>query len=188
MIFASSICNSLSLIRRCESASIKFVYTHSALTPLRHCSNFSSSANNSHSPSSTLTSSMNSAKSSEPAAATTPQYYNFNTIRSMAGSTGMPRLRRISSNMSSGSGGILEDGLLNDNFALVDENDPYKHIRIFRKDQGDSTGRSMQLSVNLPVKKFLDSFCDYDAKRCKLCNETFVQWGAHNSGIPHSGR
>lgn len=49
-------------------------------------------------------------------------------------------------------------------------------------------GKTFALSVDVPPKKFLDMFCDFDSKRCKLCNDTFVQWHSHQGAIPHAGR
>ncbi|CBH15577.1 RNA editing complex protein MP61, putative [Trypanosoma brucei gambiense DAL972] len=70
-----------------------------------------------------------------------------------------------------------------------DPDDPYSHIQIYRKDMvADAGGRAFQLSVDVPLKKFVDLFSDFDGKRCKLCNESYMQWHSHSSVIPHSGR
>ncbi|RNF08913.1 putative RNA editing complex protein MP61 [Trypanosoma rangeli] len=71
----------------------------------------------------------------------------------------------------------------------MDPNDPYGHVRIYRKDMvSDVGGRAFQLSVDVPLKKFVDLFSDFDGKRCKLCNESYMQWHSHSGVIPHSGR
>nr|CCC93696.1 putative RNA editing complex protein MP61 [Trypanosoma congolense IL3000] len=71
----------------------------------------------------------------------------------------------------------------------VDPGDPYSHIHIYRKDMvADVGGRAFQLSVDVPLKKFVDLFSDFHGKRCKLCNESYTQWHSHSGVIPHSGR
>lgn len=64
---------------------------------------------------------------------------------------------------------------------------------IFRKEISSKVPLARQreaapISVDVTLKRFIDSFCDYEKKRCKLCNEAFVQWHIHTAGIPHSGR
>lgn len=71
----------------------------------------------------------------------------------------------------------------------MDSSDPYSSIRIFRREMVDSSaGRSFALSVDAPMKKLVDMFCDYEGKRCKLCNEHFLQWHSHQNCIPHTAR
>jgi hypothetical protein len=65
---------------------------------------------------------------------------------------------------------------------------------IFRKEGAGAATPSGRLiaqtptSVDVSAKRFLDMFCNYDSKRCKLCSEPFVQWHLHSCGIPHNGR
>lgn len=71
--------------------------------------------------------------------------------------------------------------------------DPYAKVRIFRKDFIDINSSkaalsAYELSVDQTARTFLDMFCDYEGRRCKLCNEVFSAWHLHCAGIPHSGR
>lgn len=60
---------------------------------------------------------------------------------------------------------------------------------IFRREVAEGNVKSFPLSVDVPQKKYIDMFADYDTKRCKLCNETYMQWGSHcNGAIPHIAR
>lgn len=117
-----------------------------------------------------------------------PAYYNFATQNQFLSTNSGRVPRRLSAAMGM-SPAIPDDHLPMENTAAVDESDPYKHIRIFRRDMVDAqAARNLLLSVDVPVKKFTDMFCDYDGRRCKLCNETFHQWHSHQNCIPHSGR
>ncbi|KAH9582005.1 hypothetical protein LSM04_002431 [Trypanosoma melophagium] len=101
-----------------------------------------------------------------------------------------PRRVRLVSSSSNINSASLPDPLPIDlENTQTDPNDPYAHIRIYRKDMvSDAGGRAFQLSVDVPLKKFVDLFSDFDGKRCKLCNESYMQWHSHSSVIPHSGR
>lgn len=126
-----------------------------------------------------------------------PVYYNFATIAAERRDTtafGSQRRHRRSMSFR-----LADDNLPNENVSAGDASDPYHHIRIFRREVGDgghgpmgtastSTRGGSSLSIDVPQKKFLDMFCDYDGKRCKLCNESFLHWHAHQNAIPHSGR
>lgn len=81
-----------------------------------------------------------------------------------------------------------DDQLPLDNDRPVSSEDgPYHHVCIFRRDMVD-TSKPIPLSVDTTVKRFTDFFCEFDSKRCKLCNESFHHWHSHNGGIPHEGR
>ncbi|AIO02245.1 RNA editing complex protein MP61 [Leishmania panamensis] len=74
-----------------------------------------------------------------------------------------------------------------------DPGDPLQRLNIFRRDFSDYSvsargSQNIMVSVDTTTRRFLDMFCDFDAKRCKLCNETFTQWHVHTNGIPHAGR
>ncbi|KAH8611515.1 hypothetical protein ERJ75_000964000 [Trypanosoma vivax] len=98
------------------------------------------------------------------------------------------RVRLVSSMTGCGSGHDSMPVDVDQHLA-PDLNDPYAHVQIYRKDMvSDAGGRAFQLSVDVPLKKFVDLFCDFDGKRCKLCNESFMQWHSHSGVIPHSGR
>lgn len=129
-----------------------------------------------------------------------PVYYNPSTLHlfpngpsgapvsEASGVNGAPprRIRRLG---SSSSRLYAEDSLPMDNTSTVDESDPYKGVRIFRRDMLDSHGsKSPPLSLDVSYKKFIDMFCDFESKRCKLCNETILQWHTHQGAIPHAGR
>ncbi|RNF17250.1 putative RNA editing complex protein MP61 [Trypanosoma conorhini] len=97
------------------------------------------------------------------------------------------RVRLVSSTSTFGAG--AEPLPVDVDAPSADPNDPYGHLRIYRKDMvSDVGGRAFQLSVDVPLKKFVDFFSDFDGKRCKLCNESYMQWHSHSGVIPHSGR
>ncbi|EKF99089.1 RNA editing complex protein MP61, putative [Trypanosoma cruzi] len=97
------------------------------------------------------------------------------------------RVRLVSSTSTLGAG--VESLPVDVSPLSSDPNDPYRHVCIYRKDMvSDVGGRAFQLSVDVPLKKFVDLFSDFDAKRCKLCNESYMQWHSHSGVIPHSGR
>lgn len=114
------------------------------------------------------------------------QYNNFATSPVSFSLTGHSVRKTVRRQSAAGSN-YADDQLPLDNDHIYDENDPYRHLRIFRRDMVD-LGRPITLSVDVPLKKFVDMFCDFDAKRCKLCNETFHQWYSHCGAIPHQGR
>ncbi|KEG14979.1 putative RNA editing complex protein MP61 [Trypanosoma grayi] len=98
--------------------------------------------------------------------------------------------RRVRLVSSSSAGGVTQEPLPVDvSVSVADPKDPYAHVHIYRKDMvSDAGGRAFQLSVDVPLKKFVDLFSDFDGKRCKLCNESYMQWHSHSGVIPHSGR
>ncbi|KAG5464666.1 hypothetical protein LSCM4_00106 [Leishmania orientalis] len=121
----------------------------------------------------------------------TPVYYNFATplhvIREAAGGVGLshPRQRREVQ--------AREEGPLLVAPRTPDPKDPGQRLNIFRREFIDHSNSSkanqhITVSVDASLRRFLDMFCDFESKRCKLCNETFTQWHVHSSGIPHAGR
>ncbi|KAG5463935.1 hypothetical protein LSCM1_00108 [Leishmania martiniquensis] len=135
--------------------------------------------------------SISSSSTSGSSGKKSPVYYNFATpvdeICEAAGDGGLCRRRlRLMSQ-------AREEGRLLVAPRKPDPKDPGQRFNIFRRDFYDygSSPKSQQnisVSVDASLRRFLDMFCDYDAKRCKLCNETFTQWHLHASGIPHAGR
>ncbi|CCW67043.1 unnamed protein product [Phytomonas sp. Hart1] len=111
-----------------------------------------------------------------------PAYYNFSTLAQQDAHLKRPR-RSSSGFVFYGDRPSMEAA------APADAADPHWLIHLSRRDTIDvHTTKAIPLSVDVSVKKFLDMFCDYDAKRCKLCNESFMSWHTHQNGIPHSGR
>ncbi|CCW59983.1 unnamed protein product [Phytomonas sp. EM1] len=108
-----------------------------------------------------------------------PAYYNFST--SIQLDTQLRRHRRLSLSFPT-------DRTSLENGSLANESDPHKHLHARRDIIEASSSRSTPLSIDVPMRKFLDMFCDFDAKRCKLCNETILNWHSHQNSIPHSGR
>ncbi|KPA79987.1 putative mitochondrial RNA editing complex protein MP61 [Leptomonas pyrrhocoris] len=123
----------------------------------------------------------------------TPQYFNFATrdefLRRQGGfsSRGGRRSRRRS------SGPAEEEQILRNSIQASSATDPHSTPSVFRKDIAvyGSAGKQLSgvsVSVDVPTSRFLDMFSEFDTKRCKLCNETFIVWHAHSCGIPHAGR
>eukprot|EP00796_Vickermania_ingenoplastis_P004920 gene4920-3532_t len=127
------------------------------------------------------------ARSSSPLGASpAPVYNNFSTSPvtfTMSGHS----LRKSVRRQAFGASGYGDDQLPLENDHTYDPGDPYGHLRIFRRDMVD-VGRPLMLSVDVTMKRFLDMFCDFDGKRCKLCNESFHHWHSHCGAIPHMGR
>lgn len=115
-------------------------------------------------------------------------YYNFSTSPVSFSTTGHTVRRKTVRRQSAYGSNYADDQLpLENNHVYEDPSDPYRHLRIFRRDMVDLS-RPIPLSVDVPLKRFIDMFCDFDGKRCKLCNESFHQWYSHCGAIPHQGR
>lgn len=66
---------------------------------------------------------------------------------------------------------------------------PPVKVTIFRREIAEGNVKSFPLSIDVPQKKFIDSFNDFENKRCKLCNESYMQWSSHIvANIPHTAR
>ncbi|CAG9583623.1 RNA editing complex protein MP61 [Leishmania major strain Friedlin] len=120
-----------------------------------------------------------------------PVYYNFATpvsvLRDAAGSESVSH-RRPRREAPAREGGLLLVAPRTPN-----PNDPLQRLNIFRREFSDFSSAAklnpnIMVSVDTSTRRFLEMFCDFDAKRCKLCNETFLQWHIHANGIPHAGR
>ncbi|KAG5489980.1 hypothetical protein JKF63_00099 [Porcisia hertigi] len=120
-----------------------------------------------------------------------PVYFNFATpssaLRDLMGSEGISQRRSRREAVG------REAGLLMVAPRTPKADDPLQRLNIFRREFSDynSSGKvnpNITVSVDTSTRRFLDMFCDFEAKRCKLCNEAFTQWHLHTSGIPHAGR
>ena len=76
--------------------------------------------------------------------------------------------------------------------AASDANNPFAHVKIFRKDliscDSFSPNLTAQLSLDVSPKKLRDLFNDPETKRCRLCNESYQHYYTHANFIPHAGR
>lgn len=118
----------------------------------------------------------------------TSPYHNFSTSPVTFMTSGHATRRKTVRRHSIYGTNYADDQLpLENDHVYDDPNDPYRQLRIFRRDMVD-VGKTIPLSVDVPLKRFVDMFCDFEAKRCKLCNESFHQWYSHSNGIPHQGR
>lgn len=67
--------------------------------------------------------------------------------------------------------------------------DNAENFVIFRREMAEGNVKSFPLSIDVTQKRFIDMFNDYENKRCRLCNEAYLQWGGHsNANIPHIAR
>lgn len=142
------------------------------------------------SPAPSLLSSSSSSASSASSSSALPAstYYNFSTSPVSFTTTGSTVRRKTVRRQTLYGTNYADDQLpLQNDHVYDDAKDPYSSLRIFRRDMVD-LGRTIPLSVDVPLKRFVDMFCDFDAKRCKLCNESFHQWFSHCGAIPHQGR
>lgn len=138
-------------------------------------------------------SSSSSSSSNRVRNTTHEEYINFATRDAFLRKHSALSMRGGRRSRSRGSGPAEEEQLLRHNAKAVDPTDTYAGPPVFRRDLTLYTLPSKRnlpqsISVDVSAKRLLDMFCDFDTKRCKLCNEAFVQWHLHSSGIPHSGR
>ncbi|GET93171.1 RNA editing complex protein MP61 [Leishmania tarentolae] len=120
-----------------------------------------------------------------------PVYYNFSTPLSvLRGATDGESVshRRQRREVPAREGGLLLVAPRSPN-----SSDHLQQLNIFRRDFFDfgnaaKLTQNIMVSVDTSTRRFLEMFCDFDAKRCKLCNESFTQWHIHTNGIPHGGR
>ncbi|KPI86763.1 Rna editing complex protein MP61 [Leptomonas seymouri] len=123
----------------------------------------------------------------------TTEYFNFSTRNEVLRRCGIVNSRGGRRTRARGGNPVEEEQILRNSMQISGSSDPHVGRRPFRKEmplygQQSRHSATFSISVDAPVKRFLDMFCDFDAKRCKLCNESFVQWHLHASGIPHGGR